>query len=98
MNTQYFFLKLNPRRPDFAQTMTDNERQIMTNHVAYWKELMRKGKVIVFGPVLDPKAVYGVGVIAAENEEEVKIFIANDPASAINNYEYYAMRAVLPEK
>ena len=96
MEKRYFFLKLNPSRADFAQTMSDDEREIMMQHVAYWTDLMQKGKVVVFGPVFDPKAVYGIGVIAADNEEEVKTFIANDPATAINNYEYYAMRAVLP--
>lgn len=98
MDMQYFFLKLNPLRPDFAQTMTADERTIMMNHVAYWKDLMSKGKVIVFGPVLDPKMVYGVGVIAVESEDEVKEFIAGDPAASINDYEYYKMMAVLPEK
>jgi uncharacterized protein YciI len=96
MEKQYFFLKLNPSRPDFAQTMSADEREIMMQHVAYWKDLMSKGKVVVFGPVLDPKAVYGVGVIVTDNEDEVKTFIANDPAATINIYEYYAMKAVLP--
>jgi uncharacterized protein YciI len=97
MDKQYFFLKLNPARPDFAQTMNADEQQIMLQHVDYWKDLMAKGKVVVFGPVFDPKAVYGIGVICAESEDEVKEFIAKDPATEINIYEYYAMRAVLPE-
>jgi uncharacterized protein YciI len=76
--------------------MSADERQIMMNHVVYWKDLMAKGKVVVFGPVLDSKAVYGIGVIAADDEDEVKEFITHDPAATINSYEYYAMRAVLP--
>ena len=96
MEKKYFFLKLNPRRADFAQTMTANERQIMFKHIEYWKGLMSKSKVIVFGPVLDPKAVYGVGVISVESENEVKELISNDPAAKINDYEYYEMKAVLP--
>ena len=98
MNKKYFALKLNPSRPDFAQTMTDEERSIMQRHVAYWQDLMRKGKVIVFGPVLDPKAAYGFGVISADDEQEVKDFIAGDPAGRVNRYEYYPMLAVVPEK
>ena len=98
MKKKYFALKLNPSRPDFAQTMTDEERSIMQQHVAYWQDLMRKGKVIVFGPVLDPKAAYGFGVISADDEQEVKDFIAGDPAGRINRYEYYPMLAVVPEK
>jgi uncharacterized protein YciI len=97
MDKQYFFLKLNPVRPDFSQTMTSEERQIMTKHVNYWKDLMAEGKVIVFGPVLHPESVYGIGVIAANNEDEVKEFIAKDPATSINRYEYHKLMAVLPE-
>lgn len=63
MNKKYFALKLNPSRPDFAQTMTGEERSVMQEHLAYWQDLMNKGKVVVFGPVLDPKAVYGFGVV-----------------------------------
>lgn len=95
MEKQYFALYLLPSRPDFAQTMTDEERSIMMLHVGYWTELMEKGKVVVFGPVMDPKSVYGLGVIAAENEQEVADFIANDPATKINTYTYFPMRAMV---
>jgi uncharacterized protein YciI len=98
MEKKYFALKLNPSRPDFSQTMSPEERSIMMQHVTYWKEIMSKGKVIVFGPVLDPKTVYGFGVIVADDEQEVKDFIAGDPANKINSYEYYQMLAVVPEK
>jgi uncharacterized protein YciI len=98
MNKKYFVLKLNPSRPDFAQTMTDEEKSIMQQHVVYWKERMDLGKVLVFGPVLDPDAVYGLGIVAVDDEQEVKEFIAGDPAYKINSYEYYPMLAVVPEK
>ena len=81
MNKKFFALKLNPSRPDFAQTMSDKERSIMQQHAAYWKEYMDKGKVIVFGPVLDPNAVYGFGILSVDDEQEVKDFIACDPAN-----------------
>jgi uncharacterized protein len=76
--------------------MTDAERSIMMQHVGYWTELMKKGKVVVFGPVLDPSEVYGLGVICVNSEQEVKDFIANDPAAKINRYEYFPMKAVVP--
>jgi len=79
--------------------MTAEERAIMTQHLAYWMELMNKGKVAVFGPVADPTGVYGMGVVEAENEEELLDFMKNDPAATINHYEHYLMlRAVLPGK
>jgi uncharacterized protein len=98
MEKKYFVLHLLPLRPDFAQTMTDQERDIMKQHVAYWTDLMNKGKILVFGPVLDPKEVYGLGIVSVDNEQEVKDLIANDPAGKINKYEYFPMRAIVPAK
>jgi uncharacterized protein len=98
MNKKYFVLHLLPSRPDFAQTMTEEERAIMTKHVAYWMEIMNQGKVLAFGPVLDPKEVYGLGIISVNDEQEVKDFIANDPATKINTYEYFPMKAIVPAK
>jgi hypothetical protein len=94
----HYFLKLNPCRPTFAQDMTNEERAIMQQHVGYWSDLMNKGLVVVFGPVLDPKSVYGVGVVEVDDEGQLKELIKNDPATSINNYEYYPMGAVMPAK
>ncbi|MDB5134734.1 MAG: hypothetical protein JWP37_1337 [Mucilaginibacter sp.] len=93
-----YFLKLNAKRPTFAQDMTDDERAIMKQHAAYLGDLMNKGIVAVFGPVFNPDGAFGMGVIEVENEEQVKEIIKNDPASGINNYEYYPMMAILPKK
>jgi uncharacterized protein YciI len=95
MDKKYFVLYLRPSRSDFAQTMSAQERAVMTKHVAYWTELMNEGKVLAFGPVLDPSETYGLGIIAVDEEQEVKEFISNDPASTINRYEYFPMRAVV---
>jgi uncharacterized protein len=98
MEKKYFVLHLLPSRPDFAQTMTDDERAIMMKHISYWTEIMNQGKVLAFGPVLDPKAAYGLGIVAVENEREVEDFILNDPAGKINKYEYFPMKAIVPTK
>jgi len=98
MDKKYFALYLLPCRPDFAFTMTDEERAIMTQHIAYWTDKMNKGQVVVFGPVFDPKAPYGLGVVEVDNEDEIKEFIEHDPASRLNRYEYFPMKAVVPKK
>jgi uncharacterized protein len=92
----YFFLKLNPCRPTFALDMTSEEREVMMLHVAYWRKLMGEGRVVVFGPVMDPKGPYGMGVVQADDEAAIREFIAGDPASRLNHYEFYPLRAVLP--
>ncbi len=95
----YYFLKLIPNRPTFSQDMSPDERSIMMQHIAYWTELMNKGKIIVFGPVADPAGAYGMGVAEVENEEELITLTSKDPASAINHYEHYLMpRAVVAGK
>jgi uncharacterized protein YciI len=91
---QYFFLKLIPPRPTFFQDITDEERAIMQEHGNYWKTLVDRGVVIVFGPVFEPTGVYGIGVIEANAEEEVRDLIANDPVrkADLGKHEYYPMR------
>lgn len=95
MNKKHYALKLVPNRPTFAQDTTPEERAVMLQHTAYWRDLMDKGIVLVFGPVLDPAAVYGLGIIEVDNEDQVRDFIANDPATKINSYEFYEMLAVV---
>jgi uncharacterized protein YciI len=98
INKKYFSVKLLPPRADFAQTMTEDERSIMQQHAGYWQEYMQKGIVHVFGPVLDPKGVYGLGIVSVENEEQLKEFIDGDPSLQINKVEYYPMMATLANK
>ena len=95
MNKKYFTLYLLPTRNNFAETMTEQERGIMLKHVAYWTDQMNKGVAIVFGPVFDPKETYGLGIVAVDDEAQVKELIANDPAAQINRYEYYPLHAMV---
>ncbi|HEV2644828.1 MAG TPA: YciI family protein [Acidobacteriaceae bacterium] len=93
----YFFLKLIPCRPSFAFDMTAEEREIMQQHVAYWKTHMDEGKVVVYGPVMDPAGPYGIGVVESKHEDAIRAFIDRDPASRLNTYEFHPMRAVFPD-
>ena len=92
----HYCLKLIASRPTFAFDMSAEERATINQHIQYWKQVAGAGKVAVFGPVMDPAGPCGMGVVAAESEDEIKEFMANDPASAILRYEYYPMQAVLP--
>ncbi len=95
MSKKHFFLKLNPPRPSFTVDMTDAERGIMFQHVNYWQKYLENGTMIIFGPVMDPKGGYGVGIVAVDSEEELQEYIAKDPANGLNTYEVYPMRAVM---
>jgi hypothetical protein len=93
----HFFTKLIASRPTFAQDMSPEEREIMNQHIVYWKGLMAQGKVVVFGPVMDPAGAYGMGVISVADEAEASDLTSKDPATAILRHEIYPMRAVLPD-
>jgi hypothetical protein len=77
--SRYFFTKLNPPRASFAQDMTDEERHFMGEHAVYWGALAEKGVALLFGPVGDPKGVYGICITQTDNEEEIHSLTANDP-------------------
>ena len=96
MEKKFFALYLLPPRHDFALTMSNEERSIMMKHVQYWTDLMNKGQVVVFGPVMDPKEIYGLGVVKVDSEDQLKSLIDNDPANGLNRYEFFPMRAVVP--
>src|SRR3954462_4119309 len=95
MEKKYFVLYLRPSRPDFALTMTPEERDIMQRHIVYWQPYLANGTMVVYGPVMDPKGPYGLGIVGVSDEKDLLPLIEKDPASTINKYEYFSMRAVV---
>jgi uncharacterized protein YciI len=74
-----FVFRLLAPRPTFALDMSDEEREIMGRHAAYWRPYVDSGQMVVFGPVLDQTGSWGLGVLEAEDEDEVRGFAAGDP-------------------
>lgn len=74
-----FVFRLKAPRATFALDMTDEEREIMGRHAAYWRPLVDNGQMVVFGPVLDGTGSWGLGVVEAEDEEELRKFAEGDP-------------------
>jgi len=60
--------------------MTDAEREIMDRHAAHWQPYIDSGQMVIFGPILDDSGSWGLGVVEADNEEELRVFAARDPA------------------
>ena len=93
----HFFCKLIAPRPTFAFDMSDKERALMGQHAAYWSQMLNDGAVVVFGPVMDPKGPYGMGVMDAADEAEVKRRTDADPVMQANigfRVEISPMRAI----
>jgi uncharacterized protein len=74
-----FVLRLKAPRPNFAQTLTDSEREIMRRHAAHWTPYLERGDMVVFGPVLTDEDSYGLAVLEADDERTVREFAARDP-------------------
>ncbi len=92
----YFFIRTENPRPTFHLDMTPGERAVMERHVAYWTEKAERGTAIVFGPVMDPEGVYGIGVYQVQDEAEMRELIAHDPANGLLKYHVLPMpRAVV---
>ena len=65
----------------------------MEQHFAYWSRFEQRGIVVVLGPVLDPSGTWGLGVIAADDQNDISALGAEDPAvkSGMSTFEVYAM-------
>jgi uncharacterized protein len=74
-----FVLRLKAPRPNFAQTLTDAEREIMTRHGEYWRPYLNRGEMVVFGPVLTDDDSYGLAVVETDDEQALRDFAAEDP-------------------
>jgi uncharacterized protein YciI len=93
----HFMLKSTPPRATFHQDMTEEERNIMLQHITYWTDKQNQGIALVFGPVLNPKAPHGLAIIEVENESQVPKLVAEDPAviTGIMTTEFYLMKAII---
>jgi uncharacterized protein YciI len=89
-----FFLKLTPPRPTFAVDMSEDERAIMTEHLAFMNQHFAAGRVLIFGPVMDPAGVYGMAVLDAKDQAEAEAIMRKDPSVArgVNRLDIYPMR------
>ena len=74
-----FVLRLIAPRPNFAQTITDSEREIMGRHAAHWRPYLERGEMVVFGPVLTDQDSYGLAVVETDDEQALREFAAQDP-------------------
>ena len=80
MSRNHFVYRLIPPRPTFAQDMSEAEQAIMGEHAGYWTNLFEEGRVVVFGVVLEQSGAWGLAVVEADGEAEVRALASDDPA------------------
>ena len=74
-----FVLRLIAPRPNFAETLTDSEREVMGAHAAHWRPYLERGDMVVFGPVITDDDSYGLAVVETDDEQALRDFAAQDP-------------------
>jgi uncharacterized protein YciI len=93
MDKRHYYLKLIPPRPTFPHDMTEDERRLMQEHVAYMQAHFDAGRLLIYGPVLGPEA-FGMGVFEVPDELQAHQIMENDPTvrGGLNRYELHPMR------
>jgi len=90
----HFFVKLIPPRRSFPADTSEAEGAVMGRHAEYLRTLLADGRGLVFGPVMDPAGVFGMGIVEAADEAAVRALTDADPVvtEGIGRYEIFPMR------
>jgi len=93
-----FIYFIRPHKENFAETMTEEEGNIMGTHFLYLQDLLKSGKLILAGPETTGK--FGISIIETETEDEAREIMLNDPAvkSGIVSPELFPYRVSLLRK
>src|SRR5262249_15104810 len=94
----FFLSRLLPPRPSFMLDMSEAERKLMQEHAAYYRTLATRRVAIAYGPVMDPKGGWGVGIMRARDQAEIDGLLNQDPTirSGLGfRYETFVMPAVV---
>ena len=68
-------------RENFAETMTDEEREVWGVHFGRFQKLLADGVIVLVGPTLGPVNT-GVAIFEAPNEEAAQRIMEEDPVIA----------------
>ncbi|HEY0701986.1 MAG TPA: YciI family protein [Candidatus Acidoferrales bacterium] len=80
MPKQHYFMRLVPPRPIFPGSMTPEELALMGRHKEYVAKAFDAGKVLAYGPVLDPAGAFGIALLEMNDLAEAEDFARNDPS------------------
>jgi len=72
---------LHPPRPNFAETMTDEEGAVFSEHFAHLQRLLADGVLVLAGPTLGETNT-GLTVFEAPDEAAARAVMESDPAIA----------------
>jgi uncharacterized protein YciI len=72
---------IHPPRENFAETMTDQEREVWAVHFGRLKRLLAEGTMIVVGPTLG-RINTGIAIFEAPDERAARRIMEEDPVIA----------------
>jgi len=72
---------LHPPRENFAETMTDEERAVWSDHFERFTRLLAEGTIILVGPTLGPINT-GITIFEAPDEATAQRILEEDPVVA----------------
>lgn len=75
----YFLMKLVPPRATFPGDATPAEMTAMGQHAEYIRALVREGRILAAGPVMDPAGSWGVALAEVPDEAAARALGAGDP-------------------
>lgn len=79
MSMAYFLLRLQPPRRTFPFDATEHEKELFSEHSAYWLDRAAAGEAIAVGPVFDEAGAWGMALVEAENEAAARRLGEADP-------------------
>lgn len=93
----HFLYKLIPPRPTFDTDMNADEARIMGEHFSYWSSLLSTGTVVVYGPVSEASGTWGLAIVEAARQDDVRAIGLGDPAvsSGMATFETWPMGAAI---
>jgi hypothetical protein len=76
--------------------MTVEEKKIMEQHAAFWRDLMDKGHCIVYGPVFEEEITYGIGIVRFSEKNIAREILSKDPSikEGVIKIDIYQMLAI----
>jgi uncharacterized protein YciI len=74
----HYLIIYRPPREDFAENATPVESAVIERHFEYLQKQEAEGRLILAGRIEDAR--FGIAVIEANNENEARQIMANDPA------------------
>lgn len=88
-----YLTKWIPPRPDFLETISDEEKALFQQHGDWQTELRKTRQIVAHGPVADPAGPYGVALWEVEDDADIAALTAADPIvkSGVGHYEHFLM-------